>query len=181
MDVAMLRADCTRCAGLCCVMLAFDRSALFAQDKPASMRCVHLGSDCRCRIHASRAQHGFAGCVNYDCLGAGQRATALLIGRTATAAEQFDVFVAIHRQHELLTLLHATAALPLSPEHRVQCETLLGRTEATDVSSAAGRQAFLRGPVPGEVQAFLAQLRSYVEDRRPRRPALRGSQPGDRR
>lgn len=165
MDVAMLRADCTRCAGLCCVLLAFDRSALFARDKPAGMRCVHLGSDCRCRIHASRAKRGFAGCVNYDCLGAGQRATALLLGRTATAAEQFDVFAAIHRQHEVLTLLHATAAWPLSPEHRAQREALLGQTAATDMSSAAARRTFLAGPLPGEVQAFLSQLRPYVEDR----------------
>ncbi|MDF2984482.1 MAG: oxetanocin resistance protein [Devosia sp.] len=107
MDVAMLRADCARCAGLCCVVLAFDRSALFAEDKPAGTPCIHLGSDCRCRIHASRKQRGYAGCVSYDCLGAGQRATALLIGCAATAVEQFEVFAAIHRQHELLTLLHA--------------------------------------------------------------------------
>lgn len=167
MDVAMLRADCARCAGLCCVVLAFDRSLLFALDKPAGTPCVHLGTDCRCRIHASRARRGFAGCVSYDCLGAGQRATALLLGRVASAAEQFEVFAAIHRQHELLTLLHAAAALPLSRQHRVQIEVLLGHTEAADMSSAAGQQAFLAGPIPGEVQAFLAQLRPYVENRQP--------------
>lgn len=167
MDVAMLRADCARCAALCCVVLAFDRSPLFALDKPAGTPCVHLGNDCHCRIHASRARRGFAGCVSYDCLGAGQRATALLIGRAESAAEQFEVFAAIHRQHQLLTLLHAAAALPLSPEHRVQREALLGDTEATDMSSAAGREAFLSGPIPREVRAFLSQLRPYVGDRHP--------------
>lgn len=165
MDVEMLRADCARCAGLCCVVLAFDRSALFAEDKPAGTPCIHLGSDCRCRIHASRKQRGYAGCVSYDCLGAGQRATALLIGCAATAVEQFEVFAAIHRQHELLTLLHAADALPLSLEHRVRREALLQQTEAADMLSAAGRRTFLAGPLPGEVRTFLSQLRSYVDDR----------------
>lgn len=167
MDAAMLRADCTRCVGLCCVVLAFDRSALFARDKAAGTPCAHLGSDCRCRIHASRVRRGFAGCVSYDCLGAGQRATALLLGRVATADEQFEVFAAIYRQHELLVLLEATTALPLSPEHRVQRAALLEQTEASDMSSAAARRMFLGGPLPGEVQGFLSQLRPYVEGRHP--------------
>ena len=72
---ASLRADCGRCAGLCCVALAFDRSALFAEHKPAGAACRYLNAADRCAIHANRAEHGFAGCAGYDCLGAGQLVT----------------------------------------------------------------------------------------------------------
>ncbi|HEY6597232.1 MAG TPA: pentapeptide repeat-containing protein, partial [Asanoa sp.] len=36
---AELRADCTRCVGLCCVAPAFSASADFAIDKPAGRPC----------------------------------------------------------------------------------------------------------------------------------------------
>ena len=38
---ARLRADCARCAGLCCVAPAFAASADFAIDKPAGHACPH--------------------------------------------------------------------------------------------------------------------------------------------
>jgi hypothetical protein len=41
MDDAEFRGDCARCAGLCCVLLAFDRGPLFAFDKPAGIACRH--------------------------------------------------------------------------------------------------------------------------------------------
>ena len=47
-----LRADCTRCAGLCCVAPAFAASADFAIDKPAGHACPNLRDDDRCGIHA---------------------------------------------------------------------------------------------------------------------------------
>ena len=37
-----LTADCSRCAGLCCVLPAFAASADFAVDKPAGTPCRHL-------------------------------------------------------------------------------------------------------------------------------------------
>jgi hypothetical protein len=57
-----LRADCARCAALCCLALAFDRSPLFAFDKAAGEPCANLGSRGRCLIYAERAAKGFAGC-----------------------------------------------------------------------------------------------------------------------
>lgn len=77
---ATFRGDCGRCAGLCCVALAFDRGPLFALDKPAGEACPHLAPDCRCTIYADRAACGFAGCIAFDCRGAGQLATALFRG-----------------------------------------------------------------------------------------------------
>ena len=51
-----LRADCTRCFGLCCVAPAFAASADFAIDKPAGRPCPNLGTDFRCGIHARAAR-----------------------------------------------------------------------------------------------------------------------------
>jgi hypothetical protein len=87
--------DCSQCQALCCVVLAFDRDADFAIDKPAGIPCPHLKND-RCRIHDRRAERGFAGCVRYDCGGAGSRACAKVDGHwsdsPATMSELYDVF-----------------------------------------------------------------------------------------
>ena len=53
---ARLRADCTRCAGLCCVAPAFAASADFAIDEPVGQACPNLGDDDRCGIHAQPAE-----------------------------------------------------------------------------------------------------------------------------
>ena len=70
---ADLRADCGRCAGLCCVAPAFVASADFAIDKPAGRPCPKLSSDFSCSIHDSLREHGFPGCAVFDCFGAGQQ------------------------------------------------------------------------------------------------------------
>jgi hypothetical protein len=124
MDAAALRADCARCAALCCVALAFDRSDDFGADKPADAPCPHLDDGCRCAIHATRAQQGFGGCVVYDCLGAGQRVTQeLFAGRSwrddaGLLAPMAEAFRAMRRVHELLVLLDAAGRASLSVEER---------------------------------------------------------------
>ena len=70
-----LTADCSRCVGLCCVVLPFSRSADFAFDKPAGTPCRHLAADHRCGIHDRLLESGMRGCVAFDCFGAGQSAT----------------------------------------------------------------------------------------------------------
>jgi hypothetical protein len=71
-----MASDCTACQALCCVVLAFDRSELFAFDKPAGVPCPQLSKKNRCRIHDELEEHGMAGCARYDCDGAGPRACA---------------------------------------------------------------------------------------------------------
>ena len=56
-----LRADCGRCAALCCVAPAFTVSADFAVSKPAGRPCPHLLGDFRCGIHAGLRDRGFPG------------------------------------------------------------------------------------------------------------------------
>lgn len=116
-----LIADCSRCTGLCCIAHPFDRSPAFAFDKPASEPCPHLTADFRCAVHTQRAQIGCGGCIQYDCHGAGQRAS-----RQFSEAEEplrHRAFLALRTLHELLWLL--TEALKLCPAVEVSLRAAL--------------------------------------------------------
>jgi hypothetical protein len=87
-----LTADCTRCVGLCCVVLPFSRSADFAFDKPAGTPCRHLAADSRCGIHDRLRESGMRGCVAYDCFGAGQ---------SVTETDRVPHFLVVEQVHEI--------------------------------------------------------------------------------
>ena len=78
--VLELAADCSRCAGLCCVALPFGRSADFPVDKAAGDPCEHLRRDFRCGIHDRLREEGYRGCTVFDCFGAGQQVTQVTFG-----------------------------------------------------------------------------------------------------
>ncbi len=107
----MLKADCERCFGLCCVVPALVASAEFAIDKPAGTPCPNLSDGFRCGIHAELASRGFPGCAAFDCFGAGQQVAQVTYGGTSwraapeTADEMFAVFGVMRRLHELLWYL----------------------------------------------------------------------------
>jgi hypothetical protein len=82
---AHLKADCSACVALCCVIPPFDAAQGFGFDKPAETPCQHLCADHRCGIHDGLIDRGFSGCVAFDCLGAGQRLTALAVARFGSA------------------------------------------------------------------------------------------------
>jgi uncharacterized protein YjbI with pentapeptide repeats len=102
-----LRADCSRCVGLCCVALPFARSADFAIDKPAGVPCVHLRLDDRCGIHDRLRGEGFPGCAVFDCFGAGQQVVQVTFGgRTwregpEVARPMFEAFETMRAVHEM--------------------------------------------------------------------------------
>ncbi|QKW54533.1 pentapeptide repeat-containing protein [Streptomyces buecherae] len=114
-----LRADCSRCFGLCCVALPFAASADFPVDKPAGRPCTNLRTDFRCGIHADLRGQGFSGCTVFDCFGAGQQVSQVTFGgrdwRRApeTARHMFDVFAVARQVHEVLWYL--TQALDMAP------------------------------------------------------------------
>jgi hypothetical protein len=87
-----LVADCSRCVGLCCVVLPFARSADFAFDKGAGERCRHLSGDHRCGIHDRLRDEGMRGCVAYDCFGAGQ---------SVTQSGRIEAFHLVEQVHEI--------------------------------------------------------------------------------
>ena len=111
-----LRAVCSRCVGLCCVALAFARSADFAFDKAAGDPCVNLDDGYRCRIHPELRDRGFKGCTVFDCFGAGQHTTqGTFDGATwhdeEVRADMFAVFPIMRQLHELLWYLEDALAL----------------------------------------------------------------------
>jgi hypothetical protein len=119
MTISTLRGDCAQCAALCCVALAFDRSPLFAFDKPAGEPCANLSARGRCAIHAERTARGFAGCEAYDCLGAGQAVTQDLFGGMswrddpALLRPMMEAFVVMRSVQETRQLLGQAAELAL--------------------------------------------------------------------
>jgi hypothetical protein len=166
MTSSTLRGDCAQCAALCCVALAFDRSPLFAYDKPAGEPCANLGAKGRCTIHTERADKGFAGCEIYDCLGAGQAVTQGLFGGAnwrddpALLAPMMRAFSVMRPAHEALALLRQARDLPLPEAVRERLGAALRRLEpvggwrAGDVEAGriekatAAAQAFLRSLAP---------------------------------
>lgn len=106
-----LRADCARCAGLCCVAAGFSASADFAIDKPAGEPCPNLDAQFRCQIHGHLRDRGFAGCAAYDCFGAGQHVTQVTFGGRSwlsdpdIAGPMFEAFTVMRQLHELLWYL----------------------------------------------------------------------------
>lgn len=162
MSQVELRADCARCAALCCVAFHFERSDQFAVDKPAGQPCRHLSRTGRCTIHRRRADRGFAGCVGYDCHGAGQRVTqALFGGRSwrddpALLPPMVDAFLAVERAHRLLALLAPAGDLALSARDRRRHARLVSALEAA--SADAGAIAALEA----DARAFFLTLGRYV-------------------
>ncbi|MGY1620511.1 pentapeptide repeat-containing protein [Geodermatophilus sp. SYSU D00691] len=142
MTASDLRADCSACAGLCCVALPFARSADFALDKPAGSPCPNLGADFRCGIHAQLRERGFAGCTVFDCQGAGQKVTQLTFGgrdwRTdpGTARQVFAVFAVVRQLHELLALLAEALVLDAARTLHVELRAAYEEVDALTRGSA---------------------------------------------
>jgi hypothetical protein len=152
----LLRADCSRCVGLCCAGPAFAASADFAIDKPAGQPCPNLRPDFRCGIHDRLRERGFPGCTAYDCFGAGQRVTAAFArpdGRSASsraekdwrdpnvAPRMFAAYGVARDLHELLWYLTEASALdPTDEVDRALAETeRLLDTGASAAEAAAHR------------------------------------------
>ncbi|MGP4015983.1 pentapeptide repeat-containing protein [Saccharopolyspora sp. 5N708] len=137
-----LRADCTRCFGLCCVALPFAASADFAVDKAAGQPCTNLRTDFRCGIHANLRDRGFRGCTAFDCFGAGQKVSQLTFGgqdwRAAahTAEQMFAVFPVMRQLHELLWYLTEALARPAARPVHDDLRRALERTDRLTRGSA---------------------------------------------
>lgn len=167
MDPADLRPDCSRCAALCCVAPAFDRSDEFAIDKPACVACPNLDGGDRCRIHDRLQKAGFGGCVIYDCLGAGQRVVQeLYAGRSwkdepDLLPEMWTSLTALRGVHEQIQLLAMAAKAPLPPDERRILQALQAELEPADGWTPESL-VFVAGPLSERVRAFLRTLRRHI-------------------
>lgn len=179
-----LRADCSRCSGLCCVALPFAVSADFPVDKAAGTPCRNLLTEFGCGIHAELRPRGWVGCTVYDCFGAGQQVTQHTYGgRTwrespELAREVFEVFPVVRQLHEMLRHLLEAEALVTSSGLSARlagqvAELVVGTRAAARLAPPAllrldvGAHRSRVGPVLGEVSAAVrAQVRRRPPGRR---------------
>lgn len=157
-----LLADCSRCAGLCCVIPAFAASSDFAIDKPSRTPCPHLAADAGCSIHADLPARGFPGCTVYDCFGAGQHVVQVQFGGAERAPEMYDAFEVVERLHELLWYLLDAGEhdLPRDLADEVAgaydvVRAAVGAAPGVDVPAHQGRVGVLLGEVSTRVRAGL--------------------------
>lgn len=119
---AALRADCSRCVGLCCVAPGFVASADFALTKPAGRACPNLTTEHRCSIHDRLRPLGFPGCAVFDCFGAGQHIVALTLTEPTQApdpAQRQAMHAALNPARavgEVLHHLEESAIMPLDED-----------------------------------------------------------------
>ncbi len=131
-----LRADCGRCAALCCVAPPFAVSADFAITKPAGRPCPHLSPGFRCGIHADLRERGFPGCAAFDCFGAGQQVTQETFGGRdwrrdpQLASPMFAAFAVLRQLRELLWYFAEALALPAAGPLHAELEEARTGTEA---------------------------------------------------
>jgi hypothetical protein len=161
-DEYRLRADCTRCCGLCCVAPAFDADQGFGFDKPAHTPCRNLGGNHRCTIHDELRVRGFPACATFDCYGAGQWVTQQLFAGESwqtspeIAARMFRLYPRYRVLHELMALLEL-AMRRVPPAHVVPLEQCLREIEAVC-------QAGVELACSVDVEALTKNVRALVRE-----------------
>lgn len=167
-----LKADCANCVGLCCVALAFAKSADFAFDKDAGEPCRNLQDDFRCGIHPMLREQGFKGCTVFDCFGAGQKVTRTTYPGAdwrqdaGVRQEMFAVFSVMRQLHEMLWYLNEArtliADLPGDRPLRDQLGAAIIRTQELTEQDP---QVILAADLPAEhavTDRILAQVSERV-------------------
>jgi hypothetical protein len=167
----LLRADCSRCVGLCCVVPAFAASADFAVDKPAEQACTHLLGDSRCGIHTELRERGFPGCTVYDCFGAGQRVVQDTFegrdwrGEAETRVAMFAVFPIVRELHELLWYLSEALTLASARSLHGEVRAAFEETERRARLDAEGLRRLDQGAHWRSVNALLVGTSELVRRR----------------
>ncbi|PVG80926.1 hypothetical protein DDE18_20365 [Nocardioides gansuensis] len=121
----VVQADCSRCFGLCCVLLPFRAASGFGADKEGGVACRHLQADDRCEIHATLRDDGWPGCTVFDCFGAGQQVSQVTYAgvswrEQANLPEMTAVFSVMRQLHEMVAhLSEADARAPGSGTERL--------------------------------------------------------------
>ncbi|MBL4906383.1 MAG: hypothetical protein JKX94_02950 [Sneathiella sp.] len=165
---AIFQSDCDQCAALCCVALPFDKSDFFAFDKKGGEACLNLNGRGRCTIHDELRECGFSGCIQYDCLGAGQRVTQEIFDgqswqdQPVLLKPMSDAFRAMRVVQELRQLLSVAEKLPLSTTDLQQFNQLYGALSPTEGWSYASLMAFEKSDVPKKANTFFNSLQRHV-------------------
>jgi hypothetical protein len=162
-----LRADCSRCVGLCCVVPAFRAVQGFGFDKPPRKKCSHLTSDSRCAIHEDRVARGFVACVGFDCYGAGQRVVKELgvslswlgpADKADVLSSAYSSFLVLHRLMASLTV----AATICAPKSRAQLRLERMKLNRLCQTDEAQRGHLNLVKIEREIFTLIGELRSIV-------------------
>ncbi len=155
-------AQCANCFALCCTALSFERGNQFAHDKPAGMPCQFLAEDFKCSIHARREDLGYDGCEAFDCLGAGQRASAIFATQNwrrdpSVARRLYASFSQLLRIQEMRQALETAAELDIEPNLHAERLALL---DALAEQAESGREEMVHaaGETLKTCRAFLKRL-----------------------
>lgn len=164
----LLRADCERCVGLCCVAPGFTASAEFAITKRPGRPCPNLGDGFRCTIHDRLRPSGFSGCVAFDCFGAGQHVAQVTYGgrdwqREPDVADQmFSVFFVMRQLHELLWYLHEALTLDEARSVHIDVRRAISETDALTARGADDLERFDVLAYSAQVDEVLARVSEVV-------------------
>lgn len=167
-EEVLLQEDCSKCAALCCVALAFDQSDLFAIDKANGQPCPYLAKGGNCSIHQNLAARGFGGCVRYSCNGAGQRVVQELFeGRSwqddrALLTPMLRCFSVLGQVHDLLILLGAAEKLDLPSQRMEKLARFCRELNPENGWSIEGLETLELKRIKGDVQQFLQSLKPFV-------------------
>lgn len=119
-------------------------------------------------IFQKRTQLGFAGCVTYNCFGAGQRVTQEVFnGKTWRENDHLKqqmgaALSVLRRIHEQLSLLRASKKLPLSKEEHSSVEFLENELSQKEKWTEADLQHFPIEQTEKKILSFLSGLRRHV-------------------
>lgn len=111
MEKPAIVSDCDRCAALCCIAYPSDDMPGFAARKDAGEPCPRLDNCGRCTIYHRRKEEGFAGCLEFECFGAGQHVTQALFAGVdwrddpALLPKMVQLFLAVRPAFDLLYLI----------------------------------------------------------------------------
>jgi hypothetical protein len=158
-------ADCRRCFALCCIALRYTRADGFGHDKAAGQPCHLLKSDYKCGIHDRREELGYEGCIDFDCLGAGQRASAAFAGRNwqrdaGTARDLYAHFAQLLVLQEMRQALREAASLDLPADlEALRAQTL---NEVASLADELDPDFEISGPV---VLAVARDLLEQIAER----------------
>jgi hypothetical protein len=148
--------------------LAFDQSEKFGFTKQAAEPCRHLSAKHSCNIHNDLTPKGFAGCVRYNCFGAGQRVFTEIFDSKSwrdhpdEAQTMFDAYRVMHNVHEHLAMLNAAKKLPIDDAQARQIQRFEHELSPKTPWTPASLADFQRAGTFEEIKAFFSGLRDRV-------------------
>ncbi len=165
-----LVSDCSRCFGLCCVLLPFRADSGFGEDKDGGTPCGHLGADDGCGIHADLRERGWPGCTVFECFGAGQHVSQVTYaGRSwregGNLGEMAAVLSAMRQLHEMLVHLTEVGRRSPSDDATRLVEEITTLTSADPDGVLAIELDELRAEVAAELRSASTRLREEGDDR----------------